>query len=102
MRTNLMRRWLSGWLARVAVAMVLALLAPPPVLAHILFRDGEQGDMLEDVAINFAVPMLVLLVGAVAGMVLAKWLGRTNRAMAADDAADETEPGEPGVVLRDS
>ncbi|MCC6628974.1 MAG: hypothetical protein IT340_16415 [Chloroflexi bacterium] len=97
-----MQRWLSGWLARVVVAMTLALLAPPPVLAHILFRDGEQGDMLEDVAINFAVPVLVLLVGAVAGMVLAKWLGRTNRAMAEDDAADEADSGEPGVALRDS
>jgi hypothetical protein len=58
------------------VALGLAALAVTPAAAHGLFRDGEPADLLADMLINFAVPLVVLVLGAVVGIALSKWLAR--------------------------
>ena len=57
-------------------ALGLAALSVTPAAAHGLFRDGEPADLAVDMLINFAVPLVVLVVGAVVGIALSKWLAR--------------------------
>src|SRR5687768_14638023 len=76
-------------LAHASVVMSLVMLTPTPVVAHILFGNGEQGDIVEDLVLNFVMPVIVLVVGAVAGVVLSRWLGRRAPVTADTDSPDD-------------
>jgi hypothetical protein len=65
-------RWLTGTLAALALAAALA----TPARAHVLARDGDPANVLEDALLNFAIPLVVLVAGAVAGILISKWLAR--------------------------
>lgn len=81
MGKRLVRPWLGRWILSAALAIV-AVLPVTPAEAHILFQDGTSGDIFQDMLLNFAVPLIVLAIGAVAGIVLARWLGRGDDAAA--------------------
>jgi hypothetical protein len=70
---------------------------PWPVLAHGLRLDEDH--LWQDLALNFGVPLLVLAVGALAGIGLSMWMNRHGAPTVdeADEAADLDEPiGHPG------
>jgi hypothetical protein len=76
--------------AAILVALVLDALIVAPAAAHGLFRDGEPADLVADMLINFAVPLVVLTLGAVVGIALSKWLARN----VPEDTAEDAEPAE--------
>jgi hypothetical protein len=78
-RNMALRRWgvcCGRWLTSTLAALALAAGVATPALAHGLFRDGDPADVLQDALLNFAIPLVVLVAGAVAGILLSKWLAR--------------------------
>jgi hypothetical protein len=82
--------------APALVALALEVLIAAPVAAHGLFRDGEPGDLVADMLINFAVPLVVLVLGAVVGIALSKWLARNVPEDGAEDGASAEHDGAVG------
>jgi hypothetical protein len=79
------------------IALAIWLAVPWPVLAHGLRLDEDH--LWQDLALNFGVPLLVLAVGALAGIGLSMWMNRHGAPTVdeADEAADLDEPiGHPG------
>jgi hypothetical protein len=69
------------------VALCLTALVVTPAAAHGLFRDGEPSDLVADMLLNFAVPVVVLGLGAVVGVALSRWLSRHVPDDPAEDGA---------------
>jgi hypothetical protein len=89
----------GGW-RRVAGAAVAALtlwLAQAgPALAHggTIRWDGDPAHLVEDLLVEFGMPLLVLVLGALAGVLLSRWLsrGQPDDEEAAALAAEGDEP----------
>lgn len=91
-RFRWMARW-SRWLAGALAALALAAAHAAPAGAHVLFSDGDPADVVEDALLNFAIPLVVLGGGAVAGALLSRWLAR-GAAEADQDGDEVIDPDE--------
>ena len=85
------------WLVAVLLALVVVHWEAMPALAHGIGWDGDPSHLMEDLAVSFGLPMVVLLIGALAGIGLAQWMARRQPV----DHQDATEGDEVIAQQRD-
>jgi hypothetical protein len=97
-----MKQWgARGWHSLIAMLGAMAAsLAPAPALAHGVLWDGDPAHLMEDLAVSFGIPLVVLIVGALAGIGLAQWMSRGQQDRELDEVGD-AESEEAAVQQRD-
>jgi hypothetical protein len=80
------------WLLAGGIALLGAVVDPASTSAHILFDNDDPNDVLADLVLSFVIPVAVLGVGALIGMLVARYLGRGDAPEVVESDATEVPP----------
>lgn len=87
----------SRFLASGLLALGLYLLTAALAAAHEVGSGGDPSHLTEDLLAGFGLPLVVLVVGALAGVGLATWLGRGEATGSSDEMGPAVEDGVEAV-----